>query len=151
MQILDLGTGAGHFPFIAQYYGHSVTALDQPDIGIYNELCAWLGVNKIDCAIRPRTPLPKFDRKFNLVTALMLGFNTRPDGKLFTLDEWGFFLDDIRDNVLKDGGVLYLKMIRQEYREGLKISDPELQDYFRSRGADIQLAGRHVTFTASGL
>lgn len=150
-RVLDLGTGPGHFPYVTSFLGHEVVALDQPGIPIYDDLCAWLGIEKLDWAIRPSEPLPKFEGRFDMVTALMLGFNTRPDGKLFTIEEWGYFLDDIRSNILADNGILHLKMIRQQNREGLKISDPELQDYFKSRGAEIDLRPRYVSFTAAAL
>jgi hypothetical protein len=75
----------------------------------------------------------------------MLGFNTRPTGDLFTIDDWAFFLDDLRDNLLAPGGRVLLKMIGQKNRVGLHFEDAPLQEYFISRGATL-LPDRTVFF-----
>jgi hypothetical protein len=146
LSILDLGTGPGHFPIICRYLGHDCEALDQPGIPLYDDLCRLAGLERIDHAIRPGQPLPRFERRFDLVTAFMLGFNTRPDGTLFSLDDWQFFLDDVRDNVLTPGGHLCLKMIRQAKRSGLKYGDPELMALFEARGARFLPKHRFALF-----
>lgn len=137
LDILDLGTGAGHFPFICRWLGHRVWALDLPGIGVYDDLCRWNGTVKLDHRILPREPLPRFPTRFDLVTAFMLGFDTRPDGTLYTLEDWAYFLDEVRDNQLKPGGRLLLKLIGHPNRVGLKFESPELQDFFRSRNGRI--------------
>lgn len=146
LRILDLGTGAGHFPFVCRYLGHDCVALDQPGIPIYDELCRLAGVERIDHRIEPRQPLPAFEQRFDLVTAFMVSFNTRPDGTLFDLDDWGFFLDDVRDRVLTPGGRLCLKLIRQHDRQGLKYGDPKLEAFFKSRGATLAQKNRYARF-----
>lgn len=137
LRILDLGTGPAHFPYICRYLGHDCLALDMPGIPLYDELCRWIGIEKLDFKIEPRTPLPRFAEPFDLVTAFMIGFNTKSDGTLFNLDEWNCFLDDVRDNLLVPGGRLALKMIKQTDRQGPKFVDPELQALFAARGARL--------------
>ncbi len=146
LRILDLGTGAGHFPFVCRYLGHDCVALDQPGIPLYDDFCALFGLDRVDHAIRPRQPLPALGARFDLVTAFMLGFNTRPDGKLFDLDDWSFFLDDVRDHQLVPGGRLCLKLIRQAKREGLKYGDPALMELFAARGGRFAEKHRMVRF-----
>ncbi len=146
LDILDIGTGGGHFPYVARHFGHRVVAVDLPEIALYDALCAWLGVEKHDVRVEARTPLPDFGRRFDLVTAFMLGFNTKADGTLFTLDDWAWFLDDVRANQLKPGGRLLLKMIRQAERCGPKYGDPELMRLFAGRGARFLEADRYAIF-----
>ncbi|SME98596.1 hypothetical protein SAMN06265365_107184 [Tistlia consotensis] len=145
-RVLDLGTGAGHFPFVCRYLGHECEALDQPGIPLYDDLCELAGLDRVDHRIGPRQPLPAFERRFDLVTAFMVGFNTRPDGTLFDLEDWRFFLDDVRDRLLNPGGRLCLKMIKQVEREGPKYGDPELMALFESRGAHFIPKNRYAIF-----
>jgi hypothetical protein len=147
LRILDLGAGAAHFGFVCSYLGHSVVNLDRPGVGAYEALCRWIGAEIIPHRIESMQRLPSFDDRFDLVTSFRIGFNTRADGALFDLSEWGFFLDDVRDNVLAEGGTLCLKMNRQPNRVGLKFGDPELMDYFSGRGARIAPKGRYVIFS----
>lgn len=146
LDILDIGTGGGHFPYVARHFGHRVAALDLPGIPLYDALCAWLGVEKRAFRVEPCQPLPDFDTRFDLVTAFMLGFNTKADGTLFTVDEWTWFLDDVRDRQLRPGGRLVLKMIRQEERQGLKYGAPALMQLFAARGARFDDKHRHAIF-----
>ncbi|MCF8479789.1 MAG: class I SAM-dependent methyltransferase [Rhodospirillum sp.] len=145
ISILDLGTGPAHFPFVCKKMGHRVVALDQPDIPVYDAICAWLGVEKVNHQILPGVPLPPLEGPFDLITAFMLGFNTRPTGDLFSIDDWAFFLDDLRDNHLAPRGRVLLKMIGQKNRVGLHFEDPPLQAFFISRGATL-LPNRTLLF-----
>lgn len=145
-RILDLGTGPAHFPFLCRYLGHECLALDMPGIPLYDDLCRLIGVEKLDHRIEPRRPLPRFEQPFDLVTAFMIGFNTRADGTLFDLDDWSYFLHDVRDRLLVPGGRLCLKMIAQANRQGPKFETPELQALFRSHGARLTDTGRYALF-----
>jgi len=51
------------------------------------------------------------------------------------LEDWTFFLDDLRDNVLKPDGHLFMKMNTQSSHEGLHYGDTKLMQLFASRGA----------------
>lgn len=89
-----------------------------------------------DHEIRPNQPMPALGR-FDVVTAYRAQFN-RSNGRLWSIDEWSFFLDDLRDNVLKPGGRLVIKFAKQDLkaaRGGLSPSDPLLQRFLESRGA----------------
>lgn len=144
--VLDFGTGPGYFPYVCRYLGHHAEALDRPGTDLYDELCRWVGVAVVPFAIAARTTLPKFDRRFDLVTAFRVGFNNKGDRQLFDLADWGFFLDDVRDNILAPGGHLALKLIKQPDREGLKFGDAPLMEFFASRGARFHEKKRYVIF-----
>lgn len=146
LDILDLGTGGGHFPYVARYFGHRVVALDLPGIQLYDALCSWIGVDKHDFRIEARTPLPDLRKRFDLVTAFMIGFNTKRDGTLFTIEDWDWFLEDVRGHQLKPNGHLVLKMIRQTERVGPKYGDPALMNLFADRGARFVENGRWAIF-----
>jgi len=145
IDILDIGTGAGHFVYLSKYFGHSAWAIDLPGIAVYDDLCDWFGVEKQPFRVEARKPLPDLGQRFDLITAFMIGFNTKADGTLFTVEDWDWFLDDVRDNQLKPGGRLLLKMIRQVDRTGPKFGDPELTELFAKRGARLY-SGSHALF-----
>ena len=69
LRILDLGTGAGHFPFICGYLGHDARGLDRPGSAFYDAMSDWMGVAITRVAIEPFKPLPPFEKKFDLITA----------------------------------------------------------------------------------
>jgi hypothetical protein len=76
--------------------------------------------------------------RFDLATAYHCKFNrNRPEKRLWSLEEWGFFLDDLRDHVLKPKGRLVINLSEQgrKGRTGLRRDDPELRRYLAERGA----------------
>jgi hypothetical protein len=117
--------------------GHRCAGLDQPNcIPFMVESRRWLGIDVTDHEIRPNQPMPALGR-FDVVTAYRAQFN-RSNGRLWSFDEWSFFLDDLRDNVLKPGGRLVIKFAKQDLkaaRGGLSPNDPLLQRFLESRGA----------------
>ena len=145
-RLLDLGTGPGFFPHACRVLGHEVWALDMPGTPLYDVMCLWTGIDVVPHAIRAQTLMPPFPVRFDLVTAHRVGCHAKGrqgNKTLFDLDDWGFFLDDVRNNLLQPtGGRLLLKMIAQEDFSGLKFDDKLLQDYFASRGA-VRLKGPH--------
>ena len=148
-RILDLGTGPGYFPYACRVLGHNAWALDKPGTPLYDVMCEWIGVDVVPHTITAKVPLPAFSTRFDLITAIRIGFNSkgrRGNRVLFDLDDWGFFLDDLRDNLLQPGGRVLLKMIEQDDFTGLKFGDQPLLDYFASRGATFEHSKRFVLF-----
>jgi hypothetical protein len=85
----------------------------------------------------PKTPLPELGH-FDLVTAYRCQFNYNPsERRLWNIDEWAFFLDDLRDNVLKGQGrfVLWLTDQRDKGRAELQRDAPLLRRFMAERGA----------------
>jgi len=148
-RILDLGTGPGYFPYVCRLLGHEVWALDMPGTPLYDVMCQWTGIDVIPHTITAQTSMPTFPVRFDLVNAHRVGFNAkgRQGNKiLWDLDNWGFFLDDVRDNFLQPAGRLSLKMIFQTDFSGLKFDDKPLQDYFASRGGAPLTGSRYFDF-----
>ena len=65
---------------------------------------------------------------------------------MYDLPEWQFFLDNIRDEVLVEGGRLCLKFNFSHSRSGREPDDPELVGLFGSRGGRYYHTGRYVIF-----
>jgi SAM-dependent methyltransferase len=140
LDILDIGMGPGYFLYVCQRLGHRCVGLDRPGFfPFWKSLRKFLGVHStVEHEIIPKDRLPNELSKFDLVTAFRAQFNYNINEKrLWNLDEWAFFLDDLRENVLKPRGRLVLKLARQEHKGngGLKRSDVSLTTYMRDRGA----------------
>ncbi len=134
LDILDLGTGPGHFQVVAEYFGHRTLGLDVPlkaetastDRHLYDDLCDFFGVEKVTYSIKAMEPLPEFDRKFDLVTSFMSWFNCHSGNVPWSIEEWSYFLCDVRDHVLKPGGRLYMNLVKESIT-------PQIWDFLASR------------------
>jgi SAM-dependent methyltransferase len=140
LDVLDIGMGPGYFLYVCQTLGHRCVGLDRPGLPFWQGLREWLGVRRVIWhMIEPKEPLPAAELgRFDLVTSFRAQFNFNSDEKrLWNLDEWAFFLDDLRDHVLKPGGRFALKLAKQEHKgqAGLKRSDDSLTSFMLGRGA----------------
>lgn len=162
LNILDIGTGAGHFPFIAKYFGHKVLTSDIPDgtpegnlkngkvrdrqsgETFYADILSYFDLPREEFRVEPFVALPKFDSRFDLVTSLNPSFNKYTDEKaLWGLEEWEFFLDDLRSNVLTEQGRIFLWLTRNANYSGPQVSDSEFVAYMNSKGATVD-EGRSI-------
>lgn len=118
MRILDLGTGPGHFPFVAHFYGHDVTGTDLPARAqgvdksdhIYDALCAMYRVKRIGHEIKPNVKLEGLGGRYDMVTSFLAAFNVDEERKPWSVDHWRFFLKSLRRDVLNDGGILFMTL-----------------------------------------
>jgi hypothetical protein len=143
LDVLDIGMAAGYFLYVCQYLGHRCTGLDRGGaFSFWQGLRKWFGIQRVvEHTIRPLESLPKTLGRFDLVTAFRAQFNfNTAEKRLWNLDEWGFFLDDLRDHVLKPKGRFVLKLAKQEHKgsDGLKRSDQALIRFMIDRGATQQ-------------
>ncbi len=125
MDILDLGVGPAHFPFVCQYLGHACLGIDAPlaptvaglDAHIYDDLCRLFKVNRVSRRIERLTPL-NIEGRFDLVTSLMTIFHCPyeylPDGRSirrpWSADEWRFFLNHLKQDLLKPEFQIHLQL-----------------------------------------
>ena len=140
LDVLDIGMGPGYFLYVCQKLGHRCVGCDRPGIfPFWQSLRRLLGVQTvIEHTIKPLERLPTNIGHFDLVTSFRVQFNYCPEEKrLWTLDEWGFFFDDLRDHVLKPGGRLALRLAKQEHKgeTGLRRGDDLLTRFMTDRGA----------------
>jgi SAM-dependent methyltransferase len=141
LDILDLGTGAGYFPLVCRYFGHRVRAFDVDDVAMYNELIQCFSIDRHAGRIRAFEPLPDLGRSFDLITAFMICFNNHRSPGLWGVEEWRFFLEDLAEHQLKEGGRLLLSFNPEDDRR--PYSD-ELGAFFAGHGA--RLRGNDVDF-----
>lgn len=109
ISILDIGTGAGYFPFVCQQHGHFVLTLDVPGHDFYTDMTGLLGLNRRELFVKAKQSLPDFGQRFDLVTAFAICFNNHATEDLWDVDEWKFFISDLMTNVLTDDGRLFMK------------------------------------------
>ena len=71
LRVLDLGSGAGYFLFVARELGHPGIGLDVPEPAFYGEIFEQWGLHRVEARIEARQGLPEellADGKFDLVT-----------------------------------------------------------------------------------
>jgi SAM-dependent methyltransferase len=133
-RILDLGCGAGYFLYINKLLGHEILGLDLDDLPMFRELTDLLQIPRIIARIEAVQPLPKFDRKFDVITAYLICFNNHKSDRLWGPAEWDYFLSDAASHLAANGR-LWLELNR-EY-DGSYYT-PELKALFEQRGAELQ-------------
>lgn len=133
LRILDIGTGVGYFPVVCKYYGHTVVAIDRDGNQAFEDVTKWLNVERRSWEIKPFSPIPYLDEKFDLVTAFMVNFDRYepPDYAPWDIKEWDFFLADMARNHLKEGGRLVLLL------NSHTLEVPSVMKCFAEKGAHI--------------
>jgi hypothetical protein len=101
IKVLDIGAGFGYFAVVGNLYGNQIELADVPH-PIYDAVTPLLGLTKQELEIKPLTPVT-LQGNYDLVTAYRIVFD-----KGWGEDEWRFFLRDVRDNLLNEGGSVVL-------------------------------------------
>jgi SAM-dependent methyltransferase len=150
--VLDIGSGGGYFLAVCRHMGHEVCGLDTRDWPLFDDLIAYFDIPRAEHRIEAGVPLPRFERKFDLVTAFMTGFNKRADGSPWDESEWIPFLLDLRQ-YMADGGQLVIKFnlnkITGNYyprsaRSAIE-SIPEFESSFHRDSAKLRASKPRVT------
>ncbi|MBV8186457.1 MAG: class I SAM-dependent methyltransferase [Alphaproteobacteria bacterium] len=118
-RVLDIGTGAGHFPFVLRHFGHEVVAIDIAD-PVYEGVAACLGVRRTLVRIEPEVPLPELGGRFDLVVAYATTFNVKRTGRgeprrYWSLAEWQFLFDDLCGNQLRRPGRMFVQLNEERH------------------------------------
>lgn len=132
--VLDLGCGAAYFLYCCKYLGHDVHGLDLPDYEFYRDMIALFGLTRTGFRIEPYKRLPVLGRRFDFITAHQICFNGHKTERLWGVEEWAFFLNDLEENYLEPGGTIALEF-NEEPAIGFYTQD--LRRYFESRSARI--------------
>ncbi|MDL2279613.1 class I SAM-dependent methyltransferase, partial [Desulfovibrio sp. OttesenSCG-928-G11] len=109
LSVLDIGAGAGFFLYVCKLYGHEVIGFDSNQGNFYQKIHAALNVPCLCSRVLPLTPLPEFQKKFDLITAFAVCFH-EADGRKWSKEEWRFFYIDLLDNHCKDDGRIHLHL-----------------------------------------
>jgi SAM-dependent methyltransferase len=144
-RVLDLGCGGGFFLFILKRIGHPVLGLDVDESPLFKELLETFDVPRTVFRIQPFESLPNLEQQFDWITAFSIGFDrSRATNSRWGPGEWDFLLRDLQRR-LAPGGKIYLTVNPLPNGDYLTT---ELQDFFSSRGADIE---RERIFFANGV
>ena len=142
LDILDIGTGAGYFPYVCEYLNHRCRSIDIDETDLYNQITALLNIDRTVYRVEPYKLLPSFPTRFDLITAYATNFNKynkHSCSNSWGIPEWEFFLEDLRKNQLKIPGKLHLAI---NFGRDSKYFSKEVQIYFsqicKVRGSTIQ-------------
>jgi SAM-dependent methyltransferase len=142
LRILDLGCGPGYFLYVCQQLGHEGLGIDIDEQPLFRETTALLGVRRVIHRIEAQTPLPDLGEKFDLVSGHRVCFQktvrwgTGPgEWHEWDSDDWKFFLDDVRRNVLNPDGRILLDF--NPRADGRSFFTPELRAVLLENGARI--------------
>jgi len=143
-RILDIGTGAGYFPFVCRYYGHDAEAIDIPDNDMYNQLIAALGLKRYAQYVQPFEPLKLGPEKYDLVTGFMICFNNHKTPQVWKAAEWDYFMRNLSTAHVRQGGRYFWGLNAESDAEPVS---PDVLGYFSQKGARIN--GCEISVTAS--
>lgn len=141
LNILDIGSGAGYFPFICNYFGHTATAIDLEDNNMYNELIPLLKVKRVIHRVEAFQNLPTFENKFDLITAYMMCFNGHRTENVWGIKEWDNFISNLAMNYTTPDARIFLTFNPEPNGE---LYTQELKDFFLSKDAIVE--GERVYF-----
>ena len=106
--LIDLGTGAGWFPYICKLYGHRCIGTETIHTDVFKEsyipIYHHFDIEVTDDLVFANTPFSSKERVDYIVT-LRSFFPNRP--QVWKMNEWKYFFKDIIKN-LNEGGGLYL-------------------------------------------
>jgi hypothetical protein len=125
LRILDIGTGPGHFPVVGRFYGHDITGTDLPKVSggvdrtghFYDSLCSIYRVKRISHTIRPNRLLEGLEGPYDMVTAFLAAFNVDERKVPWSIENWRFFLSDLKRNALTERGALFLMLDNKKITE----------------------------------
>ncbi len=102
LKVLDIGAGFGYFAIVGKEAGNQIELTDVPH-PIYDDVTSLLGLSKHELRVSAFTPMRFQGGHYDLVTAYRVVFD-----KGWGEDEWRFFLRDVRDTLLNEGGSIVL-------------------------------------------
>jgi SAM-dependent methyltransferase len=149
LDILDIGSGAGHWAAVLKTLEHRVHGMDIAE-PIYDDLCGLFGLERTIAPVKYRDPLPDFGRRFDMVTIFQQVFDIigrDPDGGFvyWSLADWFYFLNDLAANHMQPNASLFIALNRQLRPEG-NVLDPNLLPWAERFGAEITDNGRRILF-----
>ena len=162
LDILDIGTGPGHFAFIAKFFGHNILTSDiapgTPEGSIkngeikqkeskdvfYKDHINFFNLESITHRVEPFKSASNIEKKFDLITILMPSFEKfSRDKELWGLKEWEFLIDDYKNNLLNENGRMFLWLSRTPQFEGIQPNDEKFISFMESKGATVDI-GRSI-------
>lgn len=139
-RILDLGTGAGYFPWVCNRLGHDVEAIDLDNNSMYNALVEALEVRRYAHEIKSEGELP-VNKTYELITAFMICFNGHHTNQLWGVCDWQSFLRTLATYCSQDSEIF----LSFNIESSVEPISPRLDEYLRSNsskasGLEYQIA-----------
>ena len=134
LDILDIGTGTGYFPYVCEYFGHHCYCIDVDDIDMYNQITKYLQLRRVVHEIKALELLPVLPKRFDIITAHATNFNKYTrflHCDAWGVQEWTFFMEDLRNNQLKKLGRIHLQI--NAGKDNIYFSEA-VQSYFKEIG-----------------
>ncbi len=128
LEILDLGTGAGYFPFICNYYKNNCEAIDIAGNQFYDQSTEVLNLKKYHQEIFFNEDIVT-SKKYDLICAYMICFNGHKTSKLWAEKEWSQFLISLISKNLNLNGRIFLSFNLEE--DNMPFS-PSVKIFFES-------------------
>ncbi|MBI9110591.1 class I SAM-dependent methyltransferase [Maridesulfovibrio ferrireducens] len=107
LEILDIGSGAGFFSYLAKSFGHNPQGLDLDSVGIFNILIKEFNIPRWIYRIEPQTHIPYETKKFDLIVCYAICFHNAGTYN-WSSEDWNFFLNDIKKYYAKPGARMHL-------------------------------------------
>lgn len=140
LRILDIGSGPGYFLFVCKQLGHSVMGLDLDWPPMYAEMFEMMEMPRVLWRIEPFQSLPDLGGRFDFLTGFAVCFNSHGSDHVWGTKEWEYFLNDLEKSVLSESGQIYFELNPEPWG----YYTPELSEFFRRRGAQVE--GKKVSF-----
>jgi SAM-dependent methyltransferase len=137
----EIGPGPGHMAYMLKSLGHKVIGMDIPQQDLYNDLFELFGERKITHQIQPEQPIPKIHERIDHIFAISACFfrvgDKKSNHRLFTLEEWYFFINDLKKLKLNKNAKFYMTMNPCPHASGIKFSDPRFISFIRDLNGEI--------------
>jgi len=139
-RILDIGSGAGYFLFVCKQLGHTGMGLDLDWPPMYAEMFKLMQIPRRIWRIERFQRLPDLGMRFDVLTGFAVCFNSHGSDQVWGVEEWEFFLDDVRNNLVTTTGEIYFELNPESWG----YCTPELGRFFRRQGAIVE--GKKIWF-----
>ena len=146
LRILDIGSGAGHFLSIAEFFGHKAIGLDLADEVLkkgdvehpYRALCGVFGVKREFGRIEPTGKIPEIKSgPFDLITAFLPAFNIHQNRDPWDEETWEVFFRDVSEKWLPDGGRVFFQFTTGKMDEKSWLYFREKSDWMDKKSNQV--------------
>jgi SAM-dependent methyltransferase len=155
LDILDIGTGAAHFPAICKAYGHRVVGIDVDyrSYFFYHDVCQIFGIDRRSLGVYAQKPLANLGTRFDLITALSINFHfvDSRSRKYWSIDDWNFLINDLVQNHLKTPGTIHFELNQRIYQDGTLRYDQDVLASALEAGAVVSWPRGTITWSFPSL
>jgi SAM-dependent methyltransferase len=153
LRILDLGTGAGHFPAVCAALGHEVIGLDV-EVPLYTDLARLMKVDRRIFRLSPRQPLPELGR-FDVVTGVAVSFDSlgrdaQSVRRYWSVDDWAYLIRHLSEDHARYPGRLYFELNFQVLADNTLRYNEKLLEACARAGAETLAAKGRISFEVNG-